>query len=118
VDTFQIIVAIFSGIFGAGGIASLIRVRRSNRAGLPSDEGEARQLLPGVNYLTDYYQRELDALRGDLRRELAEVKKQVTRLTEERQADAEYIDDLENHIWLQKAPPPPPRRKRPESSPS
>lgn len=111
-DWYQIAALIVTVLFGGQGIRAWIKTKEAKKNGrLPKSEDAARQTSPAVQYLTDYYQNELDALRGDLRRELAEVKGQVTRLTSMREEDADYIDELEAHIWEQK-PPPPPRRRR------
>lgn len=112
-QTFQVIATIIAALIGSGGVVAWRKQRRQSDAGMPSDEGEARQIAPAAEWLTDYYKAELDALKGDLKKELSEVRNRVKWLEDERELDAEHIDNLEAHIWQQLPPPPPPRRRQP-----
>lgn len=112
---FQAIAVIIAAIIGSGGVIAWKKQRRQHDSGMPSDESEARQIAPAAQWLTDYYKGELEALKGDLRKELSDVRNKVDWLEQERALDAEHIDNLEAHIWQQLPPPPPPRRRLPNA---
>lgn len=106
-DWYQIATLVVAVLFGGQGIHSWLKQREARKGGLPPTEGEAWK-----DYLTDYYQKELDVLRGNQSRELDSVKRENTRLRKQHELDAEHIDELEAHIWQGKPPPPPRRHKK------
>lgn len=104
-DPYQIATVAVTLLFGTQGVASFIKARRSKRTGaLPADEQDARQAaaLPDWAGFNAYWKKEI----RDLQNRFDDLERQ-------RNEDAEHIDALEEHIWLQKPPPPPQRRKRP-----
>lgn len=112
--TFQIIGSIIVALIGGGGVAAYRKQRHTHANGLPDDEGEARQVAPAADWLT----RQVDSLLAASREEMQELRKRqdaqdkrIAFQERERELDAEHIDALEQHIWLQ-LPPPPPARTR------
>lgn len=110
----QMILGVSTILFGSGGLAAWLHQRKSRRSGMPADEGEARQVVPQSEWLT----KQVDSFLVDLRREQAEMRKRLDKQDDriahqerERELDAEHIDALEQHIWLQKPPPPPARTR-------
>jgi hypothetical protein len=65
--------------------------------------------------LASHYERELQILRGNLRKELDGMRRRVGWLERVRSIDAQYIDILEAHIWQGKPPPPPARPQYPSN---
>lgn len=97
-DWYQIATLIISVLFGGQGVRAWMKAKDAKAKGLPPDEAVARAA-------PDYYR--------DQRRDLFEARREASALRRLRQEDAEYIDELEAHIWGQKPPPPPLRRRKP-----
>lgn len=110
-DWYQIATLIVAILFGGQGIHSWRKARLAREAGLPATEDKAAKTT-SEQYLNQYYQKELEALRGNQSRELESVKRENARLRRQHEIDSEFIDELEAHIWEGK-PPPPPRRRKP-----
>lgn len=105
--TFQIIGSIIVALIGGGGVAAYRKQRHTHANGLPDDEGEARQVAPAADWLT----KQVDSLLAASREEMQELRRRQDFQERERELDAEFIDDLQLHIW-KGLPPPPPTRKR------
>lgn len=112
--------ALLTGILGTGGIGTLLGlwvVRRSRNAGVPSDEAAAKVALstPDWTALTEYYKNELESVRREAADEAAALRAELGALRihyqTKSQADEERIDELEEHIYMQRPPPPPARRR-------
>lgn len=95
------------------GIAALMGVQRSRRAGVAGDEREARrdEAAQRRDTIADR-----DALIDRLVEQVQSLSARVDALEDKRREDAtlirgqdDHIDALEAHIWAGKPPPPPPR---------
>lgn len=111
---------ILTAILGSGGVAaviSAIRAKQAKDGGLSSHEKVVTSQIPITTHvplgtpdweaLTRYWQGELQQLRQEFTAHRAGCAAQQAE-------DAEYIDQLEAHIWQGKPPPPPKRRHRKE----
>jgi len=81
-------------LLGSGGLTGLLALQKSyksHKSKRPADESHARAEAEYLS-LSKYWQRELNTARR------------------QNHSDAEYIEDLREHIW-QELPPPPPERK-------
>lgn len=106
---------VLSSLLGGGGLAALItawRARKLRQRGVDPDESvavaqaasHADPQWESITSLNRYWQKELATVR-------AEYAQHRLVCEQQRQADADRIDELEEHIWERKPPPPPPRRK-------
>ena len=121
----QVVGGVLIAAITTAGTLAAKRQKRSKRNGLPGNESEAREMAPSAP-LMKQNAGELQSLRDELKQqadelalrtaaELADLKKRVSTQEGERELDAQHIDALEQHIWLQK-PPPPPSRLRAQRS--
>lgn len=101
-----------SAVLGGGlatAFASWYNARKQAQVGLSGVEVEASHARTADwSGFTTALRGELETLRG----EVATLRGEVNSLRRERADDAEYIDDLEEHIWLGRGKPPPKRRNR------
>lgn len=101
-----------SAVLGGGlatAFASWYNARKQAQVGLSGVEVEASQARTADwSGFTTALRGEMDVLRG----EVNSLRGEVNKLRRERADDAEYIDQLEEHIWLGRGKPPPKRRAR------
>lgn len=114
-EAFQIIASILVGSGGVLGTVSLYRARRSKRMGIPKDEHLARRRVELGN-LNEYWLSELKQARKERALEVISLRTEIDALRALRHADAEYIDMLEEHIYMKRPPPPPKRQTMPQST--
>jgi leucyl-tRNA synthetase len=112
-STVQIILGALLGSGGLAGLITAVKARRSRKKGVPGDETTAKRTADW-DALNRYWATEINTLRNERERDVSDLKKQLEnqRMAARRsaKADAEFIDALEEHIWLQR-PAPPPKRK-------
>ena len=95
---------VLNALLGTGGVAALLTALKAwrTRNNLPADETKAvAKVGSDLDALTRYWMSELEKVRDELARERKDNTRRAHR-------DAERIDQLEEWIWLRKAPPPPP----------
>lgn len=116
-DAYQILTIIVAFLAAGTGVKGWVDSRRAKRAGMPGDEHDARAVAPAADWLTEHYRAEVEALRTDMRDELAQTRTENSALQselrhKERELQKAYdtINLMESHIWRGLPPPPPPRK--------
>jgi hypothetical protein len=111
--------ALLTGILGTGGVGTLLTIwvnKRSKKAGVPSDETAAKVAVttPDWTALTEYWQKEIATIRQENSKEVSNLNAQISAMRIEYQAqhalDEQYIDELLEHIYMDRGKPPPRRR--------
>lgn len=93
---------------GLTGLVNAVAAWRNKKRGAPEVETEARVAADEKSFAA--------YLRSELRRVQRAGDARVDNVQERLDAAEEYIDDLTEHIYMQKPPPPPARRHPKEGS--
>ncbi|MFT4471691.1 hypothetical protein ACMX2H_17460 [Arthrobacter sulfonylureivorans] len=140
-EPFAVLTLIASGVFGTGGAAAFYKARKDSQAVVAKANADVEAAVTTATVeaqkaatadwdaLNKHWAAELERRDKQMTEERQSWQKQISdaqvanaknfqaldsevvRLRHRQEEDALHIDDLEEHIWLQK-PPPPPRRKR------
>jgi len=98
----QLILGLLLGAGGLTGFLNAIAALRNRKAGTPSTETEARVVADDEGFSA--------YLRAEVARERAAGDARVNNIQRRLDFAEEYINEMEQHIWLHNPPPPPVRR--------